>query len=226
MSKSRSAQITSSKESQQDCCHRWQQADFDERREMIVDAVLDILQQQGLKAVTIRRVASQLQLGAMTLYTYFKNQNELHRELVRKGFSILQSNCEQLTTDLHTPEGWRAGAQAYLRFAVSNPNLYKLMFDTPMSSGDEELLRGGFQPLLDKVSNHLAEEGLSGKALERTARKLAGRYWIGLHGLATLAIASRLAVLEGDLDELLDDLLPRIAPTGNAWPPPTPTSKR
>ncbi len=148
----------------------------------------------------------------MTLYTYVDGQRGLHRAMVRRGFEMLGEHCCQAST-LVTDHSWRGGARAYVSFAVENPNLYKLMFDVPMQSDDEDLLHGGFQPLLDRVIEQLSTRGHTGKQLEREARAAAGRYWIGLHGLATLAIAGRLVVLEGDLDHLLDDLLERVAPT-------------
>lgn len=87
------------------------------------------------------------------------------------------------------------------------------MFSTPMRCDDHDLLHGGFQTLLDKVSQQLAQHGLQEPQLQRQARTAAGRFWIALHGLATLAIAGRLVVLEGDLDQILDDLLQHVAPT-------------
>jgi hypothetical protein len=69
------------------------------------------------------------------------------------------------------------------------------------------------QPLIDKVSRRLAQRrGLEGQELEREAMASAGRFWIGLHGLASLAISGRLGVLGGDLQRILEDLLERAAP--------------
>ena len=75
-----------------------------------------------------------------------------------------------------------------------------------------DLLEGGFEPFLERVMERLATKGLSGAALRREALAAAGRHWIALHGLAMLANSGRLHVLESDLDTLLDDLLPRVAP--------------
>jgi len=160
----------------------------------------------------MRRVAGRLGIGAMTLYTYFDSQEALWRAMVRRGFEMLRERCDSAST-LHTSAGWRGGARSYLQFALDNPNLYKLMFDTPMAADDSDLLEGGFEALLDKVRHRFAEQGLDAAELERSARRAAGRYWIALHGLAMLAIAGRLGVLGDDIDTLLDDLLPRIAPT-------------
>ena len=190
----------------------WRNADAEARRGMIVDVAIKLLHRHGPDAVTIRRVAGKLGVGAMTLYTYVEGQHGLQRDMVRRGFEMLSENC----CESDTPENkhsWRDGAKVYLNFAIEYPNLYKLMFDVPMAKDDADLLHGGFQPLLDHVTEELSCQGVSGQRLSREARAAAGRYWIGLHGLAMLAISGRLVVLEGDLDQLIDDLLTGIAPT-------------
>lgn len=190
---------------------RWREASHDERREAITCAALDLLDRKGLDAVTMRMVAESLGVGAMTLYTYVKDKHDLHRGMVCRGFEMLNQGCEENST-LDTGEGWRGGARNYLRFAMENPNLYKLMFDHFMADDDKDLLHGGFQHLFDKVRYRLQCSGHHGDELDREARARAGRFWIALHGLATLAIAGRLVVLEGGLDDLLDDLIKHVAP--------------
>jgi len=191
---------------------RWRRGDTGARRELIVEAAMKLLARDGLGAVTMRRVAARLGVGTMTLYTYFANQRALHREIVRRGFDMLNQGCRDAST-VEIDGAWRGGARNYIQFATDHPNLFRLMFDTALPPGDDDLLHGGFQPLLDRVTQHLAHtQGLKGRRLEREARRQAGRYWLGVHGLAMLVISNRLAVLEGDLDTLLDDLLPRVAP--------------
>ncbi len=190
----------------------WPQAEPDQRRELIVETAMRLLTAEGPAAVTMRRVAASLGVGTMTLYTYLEGQTALHREMVRRGFDMLNAGCRESST-VDTDGSWRGGARHYLQFAIDHPNLFRLMFDTPLPEGDDDLLRGGFAPLLERVSERLRQNTkLTGKALEREARKQAGRYWLGVHGLAMLAISNRLSVLEGDLEALLDDLLPHIAP--------------
>jgi hypothetical protein len=88
------------------------------------------------------------------------------------------------------------------------------MFAAPVEdAGEVQLLMNGFAPLLARVTARLSEAGLDGEPLRLAALKAAGRYWIALHGLASLAIAGRLPVLEADAEHLLEDLLERVAPT-------------
>lgn len=194
---------------------RWQNASPDQRRDIITDTALSLLDQHGHDAVTIRAVANELGVGAMTLYTYIKDKHDLQREMVREGFKMLNTGCAEQSTH-ESQKSWRGGARAYLQFAIDHPNLYKLMFDHFIVEDDHDLLHGGFQHLFDKVKERM-QAGQCGqqpahKSLDCEARARAGRFWIALHGLATLAIAGRLVVLEGNLEQLLDDLLLHVAP--------------
>jgi AcrR family transcriptional regulator len=192
---------------------RWLQANAQERRRLIVAAAMGLLDQRGPEAVTMRRVARKLGLGAMTLYTYVAGQEGLRRAIIQRGFAMLQEGCESAST-LGTPLGWWGGARHYLRFAMENPNLYRLMFSLPTTAADadEQMFRGEFQKFLDKVREQAAQQGGAAVELESQARRDAGRLWIALHGLASLAIDGRLSVLGGDVDQLLRDVLERAAP--------------
>jgi AcrR family transcriptional regulator len=49
--------------------------------DVILDAALRILRQEGLDAVTMRRLASELDTGPASLYVYIRNRDELHNAL-------------------------------------------------------------------------------------------------------------------------------------------------
>lgn len=200
---------------------RWRSADHRQRRELILGVALDLLRRRGLEAVTMRNVARRLGVGAMTLYTYINGQDELRRAMARRGFEMLHHGCEAASTlDNHktaTPghhEAWRGGARHYLQFALDNPNLYHLMFSVHPAEGgaDDSILMGGLQHLINKVEQHTNNRSLDPRERQLHVRANAGRFWIALHGLASLAIAGRLSVLGGDIEQLLDDLLERVAP--------------
>ena len=196
---------------------QWKELDREGRRALIVQVAFDMLQHDGQDAVTMRRIAAALGVGAMTLYTYVDGLDDLHRQIIARGFHIIHSNCSIACENSRKHEhDWMPGARAYVRFAIEHPNLYHLMFATPIDRDDEQfdqIIHGGFAGLHQVVSERLASTGLTGKQLETETRKAAGRYWIALHGLATLAIADRMQVLHGSLDDVLEHLVDAVAPT-------------
>lgn len=196
---------------------QWKELDREGRRSLIVKVAFGMLQDDGEDALTIRRIAAAIGVGAMTLYTYVDGLEDLHRQIIAKGFEIIHHNCSTACeTGRKHDDDWMPGARAYVRFAIENPNLYHLMFATPVDPEDEQfekIMHGGFAGLHDAVRERLAATGLTNKELEARTQQAAGRYWIALHGLATLAIAGRMQILKGSLDDVLQDLVDATSPT-------------
>jgi AcrR family transcriptional regulator len=76
-------------------------------RSQIVDVALRIADEEGLEAVSMRRLARELRSGAMSLYHYFESRDEL---LELMGDTIAS---EMLLDAL--PDDWRAALKAIAR---------------------------------------------------------------------------------------------------------------
>lgn len=193
---------------------RWPGADREERRAMIVDAALALLHHQGLDAVTMRKVADRLGVGAMTLYTYIGGQDELRRALTQRGFELMRQACQE-----HDPPDartkWRLAGHSYVQFALAHPKLYQLMFATPVGDdeADGDLLRREFEPLVQVVRERMQRAGMAEDQIDAHQTRAALRYWVTLHGVASLAIASRVQLIESDIGPIIDDLIDRVSPT-------------
>lgn len=111
---------------------QWRNADTAQRRRLITDVALCLLNRKGLEAVTVRRVAQDLGVGAMTLYTYFKGQDDLYLAIIRRGFELLADYCQAQSESDH-PLSSLDGARRYLQFAQKHPRLYGLMFNHPIN---------------------------------------------------------------------------------------------
>ena len=72
--------------------------------EAIVDAALAITQAEGLDAVTMRRIASELDTGAASLYVYVANRSELLQAMIDRVMG---------TVPLFTPDPSRWREQVY-----------------------------------------------------------------------------------------------------------------
>lgn len=194
---------------------QWRTLDHEQRRGLIVEVALDLLSKKGSQAITMRQVAHKLGLGAMTLYTYVRGQDELCRAIIKRGFDMLNTRCHNASEG--QPEGntWRAGACTYIKFAMDNPALYHLMFSMPIKNdqADKDVISGGFAPLRECVREQMVLKGMSSKAIDEELHMAVARFWIALHGLASLAISGRLDACDLSLDPYIDDLLARVSPT-------------
>ena len=73
-------------------------------RKQIVDVAIQIADQEGLEAVSMRRLARELSSGAMSIYHYFQSREEL---LDLMGDTV---GAEMLVPDL--PDDWREALRA------------------------------------------------------------------------------------------------------------------
>lgn len=104
-------------------------------RERVVDAALDIMDREGLEAVTMRRVAREVGVEAMSLYHHVADKDDL-----------LDALCARVMTDFRIPEvddrPWtdraRHGAREWRRVLKSHPNVIALFAERskPMTEVD------------------------------------------------------------------------------------------
>lgn len=107
-------------------------------RERVVDAALGIMDREGLEAVTMRRVAREVGVEAMSLYHHVADKDDL-----------LDGLCARVMTDFRIPERddrpWteraRHGAREWRRVLKSHPNVIALFAERtkPMTEVDSLL---------------------------------------------------------------------------------------
>ncbi|NUT34908.1 MAG: TetR/AcrR family transcriptional regulator [Hamadaea sp.] len=98
-------------------------------QESVVDAALRVLDKEGLDAVTMRRVAQELETGAASLYVHVANKDELHR-------LILDRVSGEIPLPEPDPERWEEQIKQLLRDSVqvfaSHPGVAQIaMADIP-----------------------------------------------------------------------------------------------
>ena len=91
-------------------------------RERVIEAALHVMDGEGLDAVSMRRVAHELGVEAMSLYNHVGDKEEL-----------LDGICEQVMGDFEFPaltgdwvEDCRAGARAWRRLMQKHPGVIEL----------------------------------------------------------------------------------------------------
>jgi AcrR family transcriptional regulator len=107
-------------------------------RERIVDAALGLMDTDGLEAVTMRRVAREVGVEAMSLYHHVRDKDDL-----------LQAVCDRVMASFEFPEeggDWaarcKAGARSWRRLLQAHPDVMRLFAEThgPSPSSPESLL--------------------------------------------------------------------------------------
>ena len=162
------------------------------RQQDIVDAARDLLTKEGVEALTLGRVAQALGIKTPSLYKHFGSKRALEAELIAEG---LRQSTAALTDAGPTLADV---AQAYRRFALDNPHLYRLMTDRPLP---RDLLPKGLEeraaaPII------IAAQGDPDRA--RAA-------WAFAHGMVALELAGRFPD-DADLDAAWQRGLEALSP--------------
>jgi AcrR family transcriptional regulator len=155
-----------------------------------VQVTLDLLAEQGLEDLSLRRIARRAGVSHAAPARHFRSHADLLAEVAARGFSLLSEalrKCDaQLPADASPQRRLAAAARAYVDCALANPALFALMFrPESLDVGNAAYVRESreaFEALLQRVG--AAQQ--AGWHAEVDTRRLAGSMWASVHGLASL----------------------------------------
>jgi AcrR family transcriptional regulator len=172
--------------------HRYHHGDL---RRALVEEALRMIRSEGVGAMTLRAIGARLGVSRTALYRHFADKQALLAEVGREGFRMLRlTTAEAWETHGGGFAGLEAMQEAYVRFAVTHPAHYRVIFGgviTP-SSSDAELGAegaGAFNVLVQALVS-LQEQGLITRDDPVTMARFV---WARVHGTALLAIDGYLA---------------------------------
>ncbi len=165
-------------------------------RARAAEAATRLFAEHGYAAVTMRALAEELGVSAMTPYRYLPGGKDELVALVRtSAFRAFADALEAATAKIADPEDrLRRLKHAYLAFAVAHADAYRIMFE----------LRGAEDtrswPELDAqaarafgVLQGAVRLAIEAGVLEGDSLTIAHILWAGAHGLASLHLAGRLS---------------------------------
>jgi AcrR family transcriptional regulator len=158
------------------------------REKRITAAARQIAASEGWGAVTIRRLADEIEYSQPVLYSHFANRDAIVAAVAVEGFRDLAAKIHKAVQgDANNAEAPRKAALAYMDFARESPALYEAMFSMPtglqFSEGDiEPELREAFAALAAVVAPRASDVDMTTET-----------FWAALHGLAELERSGRIA---------------------------------
>ena len=97
-------------------------------RESIVDAAVELFDSEGFEAVTMRRLADNLGVGAMTLYGYFRTKEELLAALADRALADVELPSNRLGWRNRIAEVFRSVRRTFLQ----HPELAQIVGTQPI----------------------------------------------------------------------------------------------
>jgi AcrR family transcriptional regulator len=165
-----------------------------EFREKLVDAAERLFATHGLDAVTMRQLAAELGVSPMTPYRYFADKDAILAAVRTRAFNR-HAEALEAAFDAGLDPFQRAAAvgQAYLDFALSHPEAYKLMFDVkqPSADGYPELVAAGERSRATMTAH--VKLMIDSGVLAGDPHLIGHMFWSALHGAIQLQMAGMLA---------------------------------
>jgi AcrR family transcriptional regulator len=184
-----------------------------ELREALVRAARQLVVERGAENFTLADACRLAGVTTAAPYRHFRDKQEVLEDIVSRGFDELSERSRR-AVEAHgagTLEGLVAMGQAYVRFAVEETAIFRLMFgQNPALKSAEPVAGHGracFCNLIEQVALFCERNSKRGDA-----QRLALELWTFVHGAASLLIDQDYEkVAPGlDVDSLIAQVTPRL----------------
>ena len=167
-------------------------------REEVIAASLALVRERGAESITARELGAKLGSSARPIFTLFHGMDEVLRETERAAREIYNG---YIAEGLRESLPFKGVGRAYIRFAMREPKLFRLLF---LRAYGEDI--GDVLPALDEnysaiLNSIVTEYGVD----EKQALWLYRHLWIYTHGIATLCERG-LTVTEKETDGMLTEV--------------------
>lgn len=158
----------------------------------LIEAAAELMADEGLAALSLRRVAAAVGTSTMAVYTHFGSKEDLIHEVVREAFTRLHAELIAVARTDDPVADLVATGDAYRRNALTNAHLYRVMFsvnplaltnpaapDVPPGIGLD-----AFGDMVSAITRCIDAGVLAGEP-----RDLALQIWATAHGAVSLELA-------------------------------------
>jgi AcrR family transcriptional regulator len=159
-------------------------------RASILNATRAILTEQGYDALTMRAVAERIEYSPAALYKHFTDKDALVRALCAHDFYVFAQTILDAKPAPDPMDRLRALHRAYVKFAITHPVQYRMMFMMPPAIDSEGVFKRGdpeedaYATLEGVVDAAMGAGHFAGLEPQLVAQTI----WGCVHGLVSLEI--------------------------------------
>ena len=166
-------------------------------REEIIKTTLELVKASGEESINARAVATAINCSTQPIFSNFASIDELRTVVIGEAYNLYLEFVKKEIASGKYPE-YKAFGMAYIRFAMNEKELFKLLFMRDRTGED-------ISPTAD--FEHSAEfiSKANGVSIE-TARLMHLEMWACVHGIGVM-IATRFLPLDSELaSDMLSDV--------------------
>ncbi len=173
----------------------------------IINASVEIVRASGYESLNARAIAERLGCSTQPIFSNFRNMEDLTGNVVQRSLEIYNDFVSEEFKRPHDYPPYKTNGMAYIRFAMEEKNLFKLLFmrdRTNESSPAEESTFHDVLPLIMKATGLNREQ----------ASLFHFEIWATVHGIAVMVASSYynadMDLISGTLTDVYQGLLYRF----------------
>jgi AcrR family transcriptional regulator len=168
-------------------------------RAALISHGLRILSERDAESLSLREIARAAGVSATSVYRHFPDKDALMAALASEGLAQLAA-AQHAAADAANggKAGFAATGRAYVRFALANPALFRLIFASPASAcaGEAEAMTFLRQNAAATVGRDMDDPATQALVIHS---------WSLVHGLAMLMLDGQVPVQDALIDAVIAD---------------------
>ncbi|MBO9588603.1 TetR/AcrR family transcriptional regulator [Devosia sp.] len=164
-------------------------------RQALLEAALIILEKEGEAGLGLRDLARAVGVSAAAPYRHFDSRAALLEALAVTGFQRFSAAMEAVASS-NPADPMAAMGKTYVLFALSNANLFRLMFSPQLKKDGRPGLRMAADAAFDTLRHVVGGDMKTGRIKALAA-------WAKVHGLSILLLDGQIALRAGEDTEAL-----------------------
>ncbi len=176
-------------------------------REALLAGAMRLLEEKGAPSLSLREIARMAGVSQTAPYRHFAGKEALLAALIAQGFCELGRTMDEAGAKAgDAAKTLHALGRAYVDFAISNPQLFRLMFgpevvDKSSFPDTAEAADAAYKRLANAVEAYLA----SRRIRVRNEHVPVAAAWSMVHGLASLLIDDQIGEMnDAEKNQLID----------------------
>ena len=163
-------------------------------KEEIVECALQLVRREGFAALTARTLGEALGTSSRPIFTAYQSMAELQHDVLVAAYALYHQHItKENDTGKYPP--YKSSGMAYIRFAMEEKELFKMLFMRERSS--EEISADLGDPFI-------IEQILKANDFTREqAEQLYLSMWIYVHGIATMLLTAYFSLTMEEISEQL-----------------------
>jgi AcrR family transcriptional regulator len=155
-------------------------------REALIRAGRALIEQRGLQGFTLRECARRARVSHAAPAYHFQSVGDLLAEIAAHGFDELAGAMDAAASGQRdSAKRLAALGRAYVSFALSNREVFQLMFNRSARSNDSARLGASRKAAYARLTEGIG--GVIPDGSPATRQAMADLAWVSVHGFAMLA---------------------------------------